>query len=330
MPSLQNFTRSRSGSHFLDTVALSSREILSILKRAHEFEQRWRSQGTFLAADETARLHSKVVSCLFFEPSTRTRMSFQTAAYRLGHQVSAMELSSGSSLSKGETYGDTVLNIAAMEPDAIIVRYGHSPELDEVLPQLPMPVINAGSGTRAHPSQALLDAYTLLYDGVGHRVDALEGENVLIVGDIAHSRVARSNFDVLAKLGADIAVCGPSHFIPKDLPAETKVFSDLDEAIEWATVYMGLRIQLERHASAELNREAMDEYHRHFGLNHDRLKILAKDAMILHPGPINYGVEFSAEVIQDSRSRVLRQVGNGVFVRAALLERVLSENGKRQ
>ena len=248
-------------------------------------------------------------------------MSFQTAAYRLGHQVLTMELSTGSSLSKGETAVDTVLNVVAMKPDVLVVRYGLSRELDETLPKLDMPVINAGSGTLAHPTQALLDAFT-----IERELGTVEGKRVLIVGDIRHSRVARSNFDVLAKLGAKIGVCGPERLLPDadgDLPPGTRVFTNLDEAVGWCDVYMGLRIQLERHSASDLQLDSIEDYHRHFGLNRDRLKKLGAGALIMHPGPINHGVEFSNEVVDDTRSRILAQVTNGVLIRAALLSRAL-------
>lgn len=247
-------------------------------------------------------------------------MSFQTAAYRLGHQVLTMELASGSSLSKGETYVDTVLNIAAMKPDVMVVRYGISEELDLLLPELGIPVINAGNGTSAHPTQGLLDAYT-----IQREMGVVAGQRVLIVGDIKHSRVARSNFDLLSKLGAEVGVCGPDTFLPaKENLSRFKFFTNLDEGIEWATVYMGLRIQLERHQTAELSLNSTQEYHERFGLNRRRLAKLNKDAIIMHPGPINHGVEFSNDVMNDPRSRVLAQVTNGVLVRAALLSLVLA------
>ncbi len=306
----------------LDTRTLSRDEILSIFNRATELEALGQRHGNFF--DPTEARNPKTIALLFFEASTRTRMSFQAATYRLGHNALAMELLTGSSLSKGETYEDTVLNVAAMKPDAMVIRYGESAELDQLLPNLPMPVINAGSGTLAHPTQALLDAYTI------HRErGTVEGQKILLVGDIRHSRVARSDFDVLSKLGAEIAVCGPDAFLPE--PAESrarglKCFNDLDEAVEWASIYMGLRIQLERHdrgqhGSLENYRK---DYHEQFGLNQARLKKLSKNAMIMHPGPINHGVEFSTEVVKDPRSRVMAQVTNGVLIRAALLARIWS------
>ena len=245
------------------------------------------------------------------------------AAERLGYRTLAIE-PTASSLIKGETLEDTVLNITAMEPDAIVIRYGESAGLDALLPTLSVPVLNAGSGTAAHPTQSLLDAYTI------HRErGSVAGQKVLIVGDVRHSRVARSNFDVLAKLGAEIGVCGPQSFLPDEAECRERglrVFTNLDEAISWTDVYMGLRVQIERHAdraSATLE-SYRNEFHQQFGLNRARLNSLAKDAIIMHPGPINHGVEFSDEALADSRNRVMTQVSNGVLIRAALLRRILT------
>ncbi|MES2856536.1 MAG: aspartate carbamoyltransferase catalytic subunit [Bdellovibrionota bacterium] len=300
----------------LDTHLISSDDILAIFKKALALRECGKRYGHFY--EPGSKPSSKVVGCLFFEPSTRTRMSFQTAAYRLGHQVLTMELSTGSSLSKGESYLDTVLNVVAMGPDILVVRYGESAELDEALPKLSVPVINAGSGQTAHPTQALLDAFT-----IQQNLGSVRDKKVLIVGDIQHSRVAKSNFEVLSKLGARIGIAGPTELLPgaDSLKAHgIQIFENIDDGIAWADVYMGLRIQLERHTSTDLKKSAVSDFHAQFGLNHARLKILKKDSIILHPGPINHGVEFAPEVMNDERCRVLEQVSNGVLVRAALLE----------
>jgi aspartate carbamoyltransferase catalytic subunit len=313
----------------LDTRSLSVDDIRLLFRHAEELRELQARHGCFFdpqrdpQSDSLSR--SRVVCCLFLEPSTRTRMSFQIAAYRLGHQVLSMEPFGGSSLSKGETYADTVENIAAMGPDVLVIRYGRSEELDELLPRLSFPVINAGSGTMAHPTQALLDAFTI------HRERGqVRGARVLIVGDIRHSRVARSNFDVLKKLGAEIGVCGPTELMPTQVDG-VEVFSDLNLALEWCDVYMGLRIQLERHGDDSVNRspKSFDDYHERFGLTPSRLKILRSDALIMHPGPINHGVEFSREVAHDARNRVLSQVTNGVLVRASILSSFLNRFNSR-
>lgn len=308
----------------LDTRTLAREDILSVFRLADELRNQKASSGNFFDPDRPPV--SRVVALVFFEPSTRTRLSFQMAAERLGFRTLTME-PTASSLTKGETLEDTVLNIAAMEPDAIVIRYGQSVELDHLLPILPIPVLSAGSGAQAHPTQSLLDAYTI------HREKgSVEGQRILIVGDIRHSRVARSNFDVLKKLGAEVGVCGPQSFLPVDEECRQlglRVFDRLDDGIRWANVYMGLRVQIERHtgpASLEIYRS---EFHDQFGLNRDRLNSLAKDAIIMHPGPINHGVEFSTEVSADTRNRVMTQVANGVLIRAALLSRLFQKESRK-
>lgn len=312
------------GRSLLDTRTLNRNDIDEIFLRAdalapfvHPANQELRKSPLVM--------RQPVVCCLFFEPSTRTRMSFQMAAYRLGCQVLTMELSAGSSLSKGETLTDTVLNFAAMRPDLLVVRYGNSHELDELLPTLDIPVINAGSGTLAHPTQGLLDAYTLRSEW-----ETCSGKKVLIFGDVLHSRVARSGFDVLTKLGATIGVTGPERMMPQGPLRESlqrdyklQFFESLEEGLPWADAVMGLRVQLERHEAKELDLEFTSDYHDRYGLNERRLDLMKPGAVILHPGPINHGVEFAPGVVRNARSRVLSQVTNGVIVRAALLDLIL-------
>ncbi len=331
MSSLQAVPLSKFAS-LLDTRQLSLSDLQSIFQRAAEFSRQSRN-GLNFSSDQnlgTKPEAAKIIASLFLEPSTRTRMSFQIAAQRLGHRTVVLDGDRTSSMSKGESDVDTVLNIAAMRPDAIIVRYNLSPGLDELLPTLDIPVISAGSGTLHHPTQALLDAFTIMRER-GHHDHRLDGERVLIVGDIAHSRVASSNFDTLLRLGAEVAICGPPDLLPQGGGLQgvdyrsIKVFSDLNVAIEWPTVYMGLRIQLERHdhSSAELRQQLASDFHGKFGLSEARLRKLDASATILHPGPINHGVEFCPEVVRDPRSRILEQVTNGVLIRAAVLERSL-------
>lgn len=302
----------------LDTRALTSENIISLFRMAEKYSQRGKRDGFYYdPATGPLREGSKVVALLFFEASTRTRLSFQAAAYRLGLPVLTMEFAS-SSIAKGESLEDTVLNVIAMGPDALVLRYGKSIELDSLVPKLEIPVINAGFGTLAHPTQALLDAFTI-YRERGN----VAGERVLIVGDVLHSRVARSNFDVLRKLGAEIGVCGPERLMPaqSDIPG-VRVFVDLDEGLTWATVCMGLRIQFERHEADDVRRQ-IAEYHRSYGITRARLQSLTREGILLHPGPINYGFEFSNDVLEDPRSRVHQQVTNGVLIRAALLARTV-------
>ena len=310
-----------SGVSLLDTKQLSLQDIQLIFSHSDLIRESLLASHR-IQSWESATSRRPVVCCLFFEPSTRTRMSFQMAAYRLGLEVLTMELSAGSSLAKGETYADTVLNFAAMKPDLMVVRYGVSAELDSLLPNLGLPVINAGSGAMAHPTQGLLDAYTLLREW-----GDLKARRVLIFGDVAHSRVAHSNFDLLSRLGAQVGICAPPKYRPQQIPqGVSDQFDDIDEALQWADAVMGLRIQLERHDSVAQRDFAANEYHLNWGLSAERLERLRQDVVILHPGPINHGVEFSPEVMQDKRCRVLEQVTNGVVVRAALLSLLLQLN----
>lgn len=300
----------------LDTRELSPSAVDDLFRIADRLSTRF-GPGAIAAERDASSLvqGSRIVACLFFEPSTRTRLSFQTAALRLGWGEMAIEAGSNSSLIKGETLTDTVLNVVSMGPDLLVVRYGVSDELDRLLPTLGIPVINAGSGTESHPTQALLDAYTIR----GER-GRIEGERVLIAGDVAHSRVARSNFELLPRLGAEVAMVGPGSFLPPEgeFPGVRR-FASLEEGLDWATVAMGLRIQLERHKAAELNLASFDDYHKRYGFDRVRLSRFRSDGILLHPGPINHGVEFAADAVKDPRSRVLKQVANGVLVRAALM-----------
>ncbi len=363
------FPQSAHEKSVLTTSALTLEQISIVFKQAEAYRESFVRSGQFssissksstspsegkksLTADSTTNRGPKlpaknvggprIVSCLFFEPSTRTRMSFEMAALRLGHHVQLMSSAASSSLSKGESLADTVLNVLAMKPDALVIRYGISKELDELLPTLAIPVLNAGSGVVAHPSQALLDALTIRQNVIhqgqvsnSHPHLHLAGQKVLIVGDVRHSRVASSNFEVLMRLGAEVAVCAPAEFLPSNgnLPSGIQIFKDLDEATAWADVYMALRIQLERHVPQQADshssapagdmNSARADYSAQFGLHPRRLKILKKNAIIMHPGPINHGVELSIEAIHDPRARIMNQVENGVYIRAALLARAL-------
>jgi len=308
-PDASNGMHSRS---LLDTVSFSQDDILELFSKADELERRQNETGSF--GDPSRK---RVLALLFFEPSTRTRMSFQIAAERLGYSVVTLESAATSSLSKGESLSDTVLNVLAMRPDGLVVRYGKDDDLACLLPTLEIPIFSAGTGVLAHPTQALLDAYTI------ERICGVRDTRVLLVGDIRHSRVARSNFDVLGKLGAAVGICGPQEWLPAEPRKNVRVFSNLDEAAAWCDVYMGLRVQHERHAKAA----DVSAYNREFGLTASRLQILKKDAIIMHPGPINHGVEFSHEVMNDPRYRVLQQVTNGVLIRAALLARAFEDTG---
>jgi aspartate carbamoyltransferase catalytic subunit len=258
-------------------------------------------------------LQGRVVANLFFEDSTRTRTSFEMAAKTLGAQVLNWT-AQGSSVSKGETLLDTVRNIEATGPVALVIRHRSSGAPHLVARHVRCTVINAGDGTHEHPSQALLDAFTLR-----RRWGRLDGRTVLIVGDLLHSRVARSNILCLSALGARVVACGPPTLLPqglKELGAEAT--SRLDEALPQADAVMCLRLQLERQSESFF--PSTREFSRLFGLTQARAERMKPEALVMHPGPINRGVELAPAVADGARSVILEQVANGVAVRRAILE----------
>jgi len=262
-------------------------------------------------------LRGKMIVNLFYEASTRTRTSFEIAAKRLGADAVSIT-ASGSSVTKGESLVDTLNTLAAMRPDAIVMRHSASGAPHFLSRYLETPIINAGDGTHEHPTQALLDARTIL-----DRRGALEGIRVAIIGDIAHSRVARSNVHLLSKFGAEIVLCGPVSLLPHelaDLAPGVRLTTDIREAIKDADVVMMLRVQLERQHEAAF---PASEYFRFYGLQLEHLELAKSDAIVMHPGPINRGRELSSEVADFQRSVILNQVENGIAVRMAVLERVI-------
>jgi len=260
-------------------------------------------------------LRGKTVINLFFENSTRTRTSFELAAKRLSADAVNISVSS-SSVTKGETLVDTALNLDAMQPDCIVVRHGSAGVPHQLAKVSKAAIVNAGDGANEHPTQALLDAMTIReHKGV------IEGLQVAIVGDILHSRVARSNIHLLTKLGAHVRVAGPKTLVPPDFAHLVEnnliVTEHIEEAIEGADVVMILRIQKERQDSAYF--PTLREYSIHYGLTNERLELARKDAIVLHPGPMNRGIEISSDVADSSRSLILDQVKYGVAVRMAVL-----------
>ena len=291
---------------------LTRDEVQAILDRARHFQvgpgQRFRKFDL---------LKGRMVVNLFFENSTRTRTSFELAAKGLGADAVSIT-AQASSVAKGESLVDTLNTLGAMRPDAIIMRHSASGAPHFLQRHLGIPIINAGDGTHEHPTQALLDARTILDRG-----KQLEGLRVAIIGDIAHSRVARSNVFLLAKYGADIVLCGPASLLPpelKQLAPGVTLTTDMDEAIRDADVIMMLRVQLERQHEAAF---PAGEYFPFYGLRLEHLKLAKADAIVMHPGPINRGREISSEVADSQRSAILNQVENGISVRMAVLERVL-------
>lgn len=264
------------------------------------------------AIKKVPTLRGKTVIHLFYEPSTRTRTSFDIAAKRLSADTYSITAST-SSLVKGETSLDTLKNLEAMKPDIFIIRHAASGSPHRLAQRTSASVINAGDGMHEHPSQALLDMMT-----IKEHKERLAGLTVLIVGDVAHSRVARSNIWGLRKMGARVMVCGPPTLIPPGIEAMgVKVSYQLEEAIPEADVIMMLRLQTERQQQMLL--PSLREYAIRYGLNQGRLKSARADVLIMHPGPINRGVEISPEVADGPHSIILDQVTNGVAVRMALL-----------
>lgn len=286
---------------------LDRAEIEAILERAIFFQSPGRYQT----------LSGKLAVNLFFESSTRTRTSFEIAAKRLGADSLSITAAS-SSVQKGESLVDTLNTLGAMRPQVIVMRHSASGAPHFLARHLNIPIINAGDGTHEHPTQALLDARTIL-DSRG----SLENLRVAIIGDIAHSRVARSNVHLLAKFGADIVLCGPASLLPREMQhiaPGVRLTNDMREAIKGADVVMMLRVQLERQHEVPMS---AGEYFRFFGLRLEHLALANPNAIVMHPGPINRGRELSSEVADSQRSVILNQVENGIAVRMAVLERVV-------
>ena len=282
------------------------------IERILDHGLRWLEFNRSDSRGSDRKLHDKIVFNLFYENSTRTAMSFATAAHRLGASAIALSVEH-SSVKKGETLEDTARTLDAMRPDVIVIRHRENGAPATVAEISQAPVINAGDGTNEHPTQALLDALALNF-----RLGGIEGLKIAICGDIKHSRVARSNAKLLPRLGAEVRLGGPPSLIPSDLPALS-----IDEAIEGADVVMMLRVQRER-LEEDLN-DAPGEYLERYGLTAERLAKAAPGALVMHPGPVNRGVEIADVVADDpDRSLIQLQVEAGVAVRMACLELVLA------
>jgi aspartate carbamoyltransferase catalytic subunit len=293
--------------HLLGLEELSREELLAILDTAESFKE-----VSTRSIKKVPALQGKVVVLLFFEPSTRTATSFNLAAKRLSADVVSFSVSA-SSVSKGETFNDTAKNIEAMGVDIVIVRHtapGAALLLSRILEAS---VVNAGDGSHEHPTQGLLDIFT-----IREAKGRIEGLKVAIVGDILYSRVARSNIWGLKKLGAEVVVVGPATLIPPDIEKlGVEVSYDLDAVLPDVDVVNILRIQLERQGRSMF--PSIREYAELFGINRERLARAKPDILVLHPGPMNRGVEITPEVADGTRSLILRQVTNGLAVRMAVL-----------
>lgn len=290
---------------------MSSADIDHVINTAFSFKE-----ISTRSIKKVPTLRGKTIINFFFEPSTRTRLSFEIAAKRMSADTFNISAST-SSATKGETLIDTAKNLQAMNPDIIIIRHSSSGAPHLLAQHVPASIINAGDGTHEHPSQGLLDMMTI----TEHK-KSLEGLKIAIVGDIAHSRVAGSDIRGFTKMGASVFLAGPATYMPAEVEQlGATVCGDIHDALADADVVMALRIQQERQADPLI--PSLREYAVHYGINNARLKLAKKDALIMHPGPINRGVELNPDVADGTRSVILDQVTNGVAVRMALLYLVL-------
>jgi aspartate carbamoyltransferase catalytic subunit len=299
--------------HLLSIADVSKVEAISILDTAHELARV--SEG---AVKKLPTLRGRTIVNLFAEDSTRTRISFEAAAKRLSADVINFS-AKGSSVSKGESLKDTAMTLQAMGADAVVIRHSASGAAQRLADSQWMSgsVVNAGDGTHEHPSQALLDAFTIRKHLSLGKSD-LEGISVAIVGDVLHSRVARSNVLLLSKLGAKVTLVAPPTLLPVGVDTwPCAVSYDFDSAVPFVDVVMMLRVQQER--MTDFYFPNAREYSRYFGLNTDRMKAMKADSIVMHPGPMNRGLEISAEVADSPRSVITEQVTNGVSVRMAIL-----------
>ena len=291
---------------------LTAAQITNILNKAAEMKKVVLSDNK-----KIPNLQGKTVVNLFYENSTRTRMSFELAAKYMSANAANIT-SNGSSVSKGETLIDTAQTLNAMNTDILVMRHNMSGAPNVIAPLINASVINAGDGMNEHPTQALLDMLTML-EHKGH----IDGLKVAIIGDVYHSRVVRSNIHGLTKMGAEVTLGGPKTLMPKDIDKMgVKVFDNVHEAIIDADVIMGLRIQLERQKKGLF--PSIREYFRFFGVDESRMKLAKPDAIIMHPGPVNRGVELSTAVIDGDRSVITDQVTSGVAVRMAVMDTLIN------
>ena len=290
--------------HLIETSDLSKKEIEEIFLDAK----------SFLENRPPKLLKNKLIITIFFENSTRTRSSFEIAAKRLGAEVVSLDVSK-SSTKKGETLFDTAANLDAMEPNAIIVRHSHSGVPKILSKYVNCSLINGGDGSHAHPSQALLDLFT-----IKQYIPNLKGKKIAIVGDIKNSRVANSNIELLTRFGMEVILVAPPHFLPK---IDLRYSYSLREVIDEVDVIMSLRTQTERHKLPIY--ASLKDYASDFCITKELLK--NRDILLLHPGPVHRNIDIDDEMLKDSRCKVLEQVKNGVAIRMAILKKLIMNNG---
>ncbi len=308
MTGMEDSTRILKGRHLLGVAGLSVPEITALLDLAENYVGLNRRTDKKLST-----LRGRTHINLFFEPSTRTQSSFELAGKRLGADVMNMSVK-GSSVSKGETLLDTAVTLNAMHPDLLVIRHQHSGAAELLAQKVSCAVINAGDGRHEHPTQALLDALT-----IRRRKGRLENLVIAICGDILHSRVARSNIILLQKMGAHVRLVAPSSLMPPDAARLVpEVFTDMHEGLRDADVVMMLRLQMERMNGAFI--PSTREYYRFYGLDEEKLRLAKPDALVMHPGPMNRGVEIASSIADGPQSVIREQVEMGVAVRMAVLD----------
>lgn len=296
--------------HFLSLSSFSPPELLSLLDRAQYFSQHFRDPDKI-----SFKLKYKILANLFYEPSTRTRCSFEVAAKKLGADVINF-VPENSSVKKGETIYDTLKSIESLGVDALTLRHSDDHIFDELKDKIKIPILNAGAGKQEHPSQGMLDLLTLKQE-----FQKLEGLKIVVCGDIKHSRVAGSLRVAAEKFGMELYFSGPESLIPSEIKSSKK-YVNFDQILPEVDAVMMLRIQLERHTDLELD---ANSYNREYGLTLDRANKLKEKSIFLHPGPFNRDVEIAGEIIEHPKSRIFKQMNNGVFTRMAILEWAMKE-----
>ena len=303
-----------SKSSLINLTQYSKTKVESLFEKSLNLKARYKKGTSFSAPTMTGQ----TAALLFFEPSTRTRFSFEAACARSGFHPLVLDGSSGTSLEKGETVIDTIRNIEAMQPQFFIIRCNQKTNLAQLAEQMNVPVINAGWGSEGHPTQALLDMLT-----VYEKNKVLENKKILFIGDVKHSRVVASHFELAKILNYTIGICAPIEFLPDSANKKVfKSFENLEPGLAWADVVIALRVQKERHDDKPFGAE---KYRQTFGLNKNKLNSLSAEGWIMHPGPINYGIEMEENILQDPRTLILQQVENGVFLREALIRNLFEE-----
>lgn len=298
-----------SKSSLINFTNLSSTKIDKLFSESIKLKNNFNQQGYTSGVYHSG--YKGTAALLFFEPSTRTRFSFEAACSRAGYHPLILDGGIGTSLEKGETVEDTIFNIQSMRPLFFVIRCNDQSNLSDIESRLDVPVLNAGWGRQGHPTQALLDSLTMF-----EKWKSLAGKNILFVGDIKHSRVVSSHLELAKILNYSVGFCAPSEFLPENVQ-NVKTFDSLSPALDWADAVVALRVQKERHDNENIF--LLEDYRENFGINLQNIKKLKPEALIMHPGPINYGVEIEMDVLSDSRCCILKQVENGVFLREALI-----------